>query len=79
MDPGLAQVAILVQQLARALAVRLCEQLPPIRIYRKYADDVDHAAHPHLHLTPVWRHLDLTAFIDGWWLMNPDDPCMDKI
>ena len=37
-----------------------------------------HAAHPHLHFTPIWRHLDLTALTDGWWLMNPDDPCMDR-
>ena len=32
-DHKLAQVARLVQQIVRALAVRLCEQLPPHRTY----------------------------------------------
>ena len=47
-----------------------------------YLNDMElHAAHPHLHtsrLFAIWRHLDLTALTDGWWLMNPDDPCMDR-
>ena len=43
-DHDIAQRAILVGQLARALAERLCEQLPPHRTYRSNNDDVDHGA-----------------------------------
>ena len=48
-DHELAQVARLVQQIVRALAVRLCEQLPPHRKYhKKEGRDVDHEAQIHL-------------------------------
>ena len=48
-DNELDQVAKLVQQIGRALAVRLCEQLPPHRKYhKKEGRDVDHEAQIHL-------------------------------
>ena len=48
-DHELAQVARLVQQIVRALAVRFCEQLPPHRTdnYKKGRDG-DHGAQTHL-------------------------------
>ena len=48
-DHELAQVARLVQEIGRALAVRLCEQLPPHRTsnYKKGRDG-DHGAQTHL-------------------------------
>ena len=48
-DHALAQVARLVQQIVRALAVRLCEQLPPHRTdNHKKGRDGDHGAQTHL-------------------------------
>ena len=39
---------MLLQQVVRALAMRLCEQLPPHRKYHKEGRDVDHEAQIHL-------------------------------
>ena len=48
-DHGLAQVERLVIEILRALAVRLCEQLPPHRTdNHKKGRDGDHGAQTHL-------------------------------